>query len=33
MSDNCTCGCGNDYDQTMMTVPELFGANVSTTKP
>ena len=28
MSDNCTCGCGNDYDQTLMTVPELFGSNV-----
>jgi len=28
MSDNCTCGCGNDYDQTMMTVPEMFGSNV-----
>ena len=28
MSDNCTCGCGTDYDQTMMTVPELFGSNV-----
>ena len=26
MSDNCNCG--NDYDQTMMTVPELFGSNV-----
>ncbi len=32
MSDNCTCGCGNDYDQTLMTVPELFGANVFNNK-
>jgi len=32
MSDNCTCGCGNDYDQTLMTVPELFGTNVFNNK-
>lgn len=32
MSDNCTCGCGNDYDQTTMTVPELFGTNVFNNK-
>ncbi|HEX9716131.1 MAG TPA: glutamine synthetase III, partial [Desulfurivibrionaceae bacterium] len=32
MSDNCTCGCGNDYDPTTMTVPELFGTNVFNNK-
>jgi len=32
MSDNCTCGCGNDYDQNTMTVPELFGSNVFNNK-
>ncbi|MHB1014621.1 MAG: glutamine synthetase III family protein [Desulfurivibrionaceae bacterium] len=32
MSDNCTCGCGNDYDQPLMTVPELFGTNVFNNK-
>jgi len=32
MSDNCTCGCGNDYDQNLMTVPELFGSNVFNNK-
>ena len=30
MSDNCNCG--NDYDPTMMTVPELFGTNVFNNK-
>ena len=32
MSDNCTCGCGNDHDQNLMTVPELFGSNVFNNK-
>ncbi|MGV1099960.1 glutamine synthetase III family protein [Thiovibrio sp. JS02] len=28
MCDNCNCSCGNDYDQALIPVPELFGANV-----